>query len=96
MRREARAGYNGGRPSSQTVCKEVRAMRQLAVVIEKGEDGFFVAQCPALRGCWSQGTTEEEALVNIQEAIEGWLEAEEERVARELQPGQHLHEVALA
>ena len=51
-------------------------MPQLSVVVEKGEDGFFVVHCPALRGCWSQGTTEEEALVNIQEAIEGWLEAE--------------------
>jgi predicted RNase H-like HicB family nuclease len=70
-------------------------MQKLAVVIEKGEDGFFVVHCPMLRGCWSQGTTEEEALENIREAIAGWLEAEEDRIERELQPGQHLQEVAL-
>jgi len=53
-----------------------------AVVIEQDEEGFFVASCPALKGCWSQGETEEEALTNVREAIAGWLEAEEERVER--------------
>ena len=53
-------------------------MDKLTVVIDQGEDGFFVASCPALKGCWSQGETEDEALANIREAIEGWLEAEEE------------------
>ena len=43
------------------------------VVLEQGEDGYFVAHCPALRGCWSQGKTREEALANIQEAIEPYL-----------------------
>ncbi|HEY3396841.1 MAG TPA: type II toxin-antitoxin system HicB family antitoxin [Armatimonadota bacterium] len=70
-------------------------MRQLAIVVEQDEEGFFVAHAPALKGCWSQGTTEEEALVNIREAIEGWLEAEEERASSELQPGQRLLEVSL-
>jgi len=46
------------------------------VIIEKGEDGYFVAHCPTLRSCWSQGKTKEEALVNIQEAIELYLEPE--------------------
>jgi predicted RNase H-like HicB family nuclease len=54
-------------------------MDRLAVVIEQDEDGSFVASCPALKGCWSQGETEEEAMANIREAIAGWLEAEEER-----------------
>ena len=69
-------------------------MDRLAVVIEQDEDGFFVASCPALKGCWSQGETEEEAMANIREAIEGWLEAEEERARSALQPGQSLREVA--
>ena len=43
------------------------------VVLEQGEDGYSVAHCPALRGCWSQGKTREEALANIQEAIELYL-----------------------
>lgn len=70
-------------------------MRQLAIVVEQDEEGVFVAHAPALKGCWSQGATEEEALVNIREAIEGWLEAEEARASEQLQPGQRLLEVAL-
>ncbi len=46
------------------------------VVIEKGEDGYFIAHCPTLRSCWSQGKTKEDVLMNIQEAIELYLEPE--------------------
>jgi hypothetical protein len=38
------------------------AMCEFPVIIEQDEDGFFVAHCPDLRGCWSQGRTLEEAL----------------------------------
>ena len=48
---------------------------RLPVLIEQGEDGFWVASCPALPGCHSQGCTEEEAQRNIREAIEGYLES---------------------
>lgn len=41
----------------------------LKVVLEQDEDGIFVATCPSLPGCISQGKTEEEALNNIKEAI---------------------------
>jgi len=44
------------------------------VAIEKDEDGYYVAECPSLPGCVSQGKTVEEALANIKEAIEGILE----------------------
>ena len=44
------------------------------VTLEIGEDGHYVAECPALPGCASQGRTREEALANIQEAIELSLE----------------------
>ena len=54
-------------------------MHTLAVVIEQDEDGLLCASCPALKGCWSQGETLQEALDSIREAIAGWLEAEEER-----------------
>ncbi len=54
----------------------------LKVVIEKGEDGYFVASVPALKGCWSQGKTREEALKNIQEAIAFYLEPEEKEFLR--------------
>jgi predicted RNase H-like HicB family nuclease len=46
----------------------------LQVVIERGEDGYFVARCPSLKSCWSQGRSREEALENIREAIDLYLE----------------------
>jgi len=48
-------------------------MRQ--VVIAPGEDGYWVAECPSLPGCVSQGHTREEAIANIKEAIEGHIAA---------------------
>lgn len=42
-----------------------------------GEDGYVVAECPELPGCASQGRTRDDALENVREAIEGWLEVEE-------------------
>lgn len=50
---------------------------KLHVVIEQDETGYYVAEVPALPGCLSQGKTSEEALANIKEAIEGWLEVME-------------------
>jgi predicted RNase H-like HicB family nuclease len=46
-------------------------MRQ--AVIYSGEDGFWVAECPSLPGCVSQGSTREKAIENIREAIEGYI-----------------------
>jgi predicted RNase H-like HicB family nuclease len=48
-------------------------MRQ--VVIYRGEDQMWVAECPSLPGCISQGATREVALTNIKEAIELYVEA---------------------
>ena len=48
------------------------------VTMEQSE-GWYVVECPALPGCVSQGRDEKEALENIQEAIVGWLWAEERR-----------------
>jgi predicted RNase H-like HicB family nuclease len=53
-----------------------KKMRQ--VVVYPGEDGLWVAECPSLPGCVSQGGTKEEALNNIREAIEGYIKALEE------------------
>lgn len=47
---------------------------KLVVTIERDEDGLFVAECPAVPGCVSQGKTREQALKNIQEAIALCLE----------------------
>ena len=44
------------------------------ITLTQGEDRYIVAECPSLPGCVSQGKTREEALKNIQEAIEGIIE----------------------
>ena len=51
-------------------------MRQ--VVIYPGEDGYWIAECPSLRGCISQAETKEGAVSSIREAIEGYIVALEE------------------
>jgi predicted RNase H-like HicB family nuclease len=48
-------------------------MRQ--VVLYPGEDGYWVAECPSLPGCISQGKTKEDAIQNIKEAIRGYVKA---------------------
>jgi predicted RNase H-like HicB family nuclease len=48
-------------------------MRQ--ILLYPGEDGYFVVECPSLPGCISQGKTKEEAVTNIREAIDGYIEA---------------------
>ncbi|HEM60956.1 MAG TPA: type II toxin-antitoxin system HicB family antitoxin [Chloroflexi bacterium] len=48
-------------------------MRQ--VVIYPGENGYWVAECPSLPGCITQGKTKEEAIANVREAIEAYIEA---------------------
>jgi len=51
-------------------------MRQ--VIVYPGEDGFWVAECPSLPGCVSQGESREQAITNIREAIEGYILALED------------------
>lgn len=43
------------------------------VMIEPDEDGIFVAECPSLPGCISQGRSREEAVKNVEDAIAGYL-----------------------
>jgi predicted RNase H-like HicB family nuclease len=45
------------------------------IVIEPDEDGVYVASCPSLPGCHSQGATRSEAMKNILEAMEGYIES---------------------
>lgn len=51
-------------------------MRQ--VLIYPGEDGWWVAECPSLLGCISQGRSRQEAISNIREAIDGYVASLEE------------------
>lgn len=49
------------------------------IIVEPDEDGVFVATVPSLPGCVSQGATRAEALGNVREAIEGYVESLRER-----------------
>ena len=48
---------------------------KLRIVIEQDEEGIYVATCPSLPGCVSQGKTRKEAIENIKDAIKGYLES---------------------
>ena len=43
--------------------------RQVPIIIEKDEDGFYIVECPVFSGCFTQGKTMEEALKNIKKII---------------------------
>lgn len=45
------------------------------VIITQDEDGIYIANCPSLPGCRSQGDTLAEALENIKDAIQLWMES---------------------
>lgn len=47
--------------------------------LDRDEDGVWIAECPAIPGCVSQGSTREEAMENLREAIAGCLEVRAER-----------------
>lgn len=57
-------------------------------VIEQDEDGVFVASCPSLPGCHSQGKTSAEAMANVREAVEVYLESLREH-GEPIPPGIH-------
>jgi len=65
---------------------------KLHVIIEQDEAGYYVAEVPALPGCFSQGKTYDAALANIKEAIEGWLEVMESKTVSK---PSHLIEVTV-
>jgi predicted RNase H-like HicB family nuclease len=57
------------------------------VTLEKAEDDWIVAECPALPGCVSQGRDEQEALENIKDAITGWLWVEDQKAMKKMPDG---------
>ena len=52
---------------------------KLTVTIDRDEDGVWIAECPSIPGCVSQGDTKEQALANIREAIELCIEVRAEK-----------------
>ena len=65
------------------------------IVLEPGEDGWVVAECPSLPGCVSQGRTEAEAIDNIREAIQLSLETEVEKQTESLPANARVLEVTV-
>ena len=51
---------------------------KILIILDRNEDGVWIAECPAIPGCISQGETKDEATVNIHEAILGCLEVRAE------------------
>ena len=82
----SRAGAPLGRPlvcgillcMKKSIAKK-RQSAQFPVLTTMGEDGWYIVQCPALPGCFTQGKTLDEALRNIREAISLCLEEKENR-----------------
>lgn len=56
------------------------------VKLSPNSDGWITAECPSLPGCISQGRTRKAALENIREAIQAWLEGEQEARRRGWKP----------
>jgi len=51
---------------------------RFTVVVERDEDGVYIASCPAMQGCHSQGDTHEEAVENLKDAIRLHIEARQQ------------------
>ncbi|MBF0493242.1 MAG: type II toxin-antitoxin system HicB family antitoxin [Deltaproteobacteria bacterium] len=66
------------------------------VQVEIAEDGWIVAECPALPGCVSQGKDEKEALENIKEAIIAWLWAEDQKATKDYPKRNTQQEIVVA
>ena len=52
---------------------------KFVVTLDRDEDGAWIAECPSIPGCVSQGSTKDEALANVEEAIQLCLEVRSER-----------------
>ena len=62
-----------------TVRKSKLSCMKFVTTLERDEDGVWVAECPSIPGCVSQGASKQEALENIKEAIQLCLEVRAER-----------------
>ena len=63
----------------------------IPILLEKEEDGTYSVHCPIFRGCHSQGETKEEAIRNIKEAIQGWLDVEQQKLKKEARSSRKFH-----
>jgi len=71
--------------------------RRLPLIIEKGENGFYVVECPIFEGCYTQGKTIDEALHNIREVISLILEEKKtQKILKDYKPEEiSLHTITI-
>ena len=71
--------------------------QQIPLLVEKGDSGFYVVECPLFEGCYTQGKTIDEALKNIREVISLILEEKEAKeVLRDYKPREvSLHTITV-
>jgi predicted RNase H-like HicB family nuclease len=74
--RDWRPGWNGRLSKSEKRGNIV--FMKFVTTLDRDEDGVWIAECPSIPGCVSQGETREDALANIREAIAACLEARAE------------------
>ena len=72
--------FNTEKPASEQLHQHIsvnllKIKMKYRVIIEKDEDGIFVAECPSLPGCISQGKTRAGAMKNIKDAVKGYLKS---------------------
>jgi predicted RNase H-like HicB family nuclease len=70
--------YGGDSSGPYSPRKGGQSKMKTFVVMSSGEDGKFIAECPSIPGCLSQGDTKEEAIENIKEAIQLCMETRKE------------------
>ncbi len=82
---------------ARTRAKFIGRGRQLPLLAEKGESGFYVVECPVFEGCYAQGKTIDEALRNIREVIMLILEEKQSRqILQDYKPQEiSLHTIAV-
>jgi len=66
------------------------------IILEEEDDGAYSVHCPALKGCHSQGTTRDEALANIREAIELYLLVTHEKASHRVRSQSRCSVVEIA
>ncbi len=66
---------------------------KLKIVIEASDEGGYTVYVPSLPGCISEGDTKEDALANIKEAIELYMEPVEDDIT--ISPGREIAEIAI-
>ena len=71
---------NGGRHESfQCSQTHISNNMKFRIILEPDEDGVFVAECPTLPGCISEGATRDVAMANMRDAIQGYIHSLEKQ-----------------